>query len=487
MPRHTARPIRVICLVLLALGCPLAATSGAESVTYTTPGTYTFAVPPNVSQLHVVAVGGRGGGATGGFGAVVSGDLRTSLGVSGITFQVVVPGNGTIGAGGDGGGGGTPLGSLAGGGGGSAAIARCFAGSTTCLSRQIVAAGGGGAGADSFPGAAGAGGNAGATGASGETVDGIAGGGGGQAGTDVDAGAGGAGGLAPDAGCDAGEPGAGALFVTGAAGGSSADPLGFGDGGGGGAGMRGGGGGGAGGYCADVDEGLGGGGGGGGSSLVPAGGTLGVDTTGVPSVTISWTPNPPVVPGAPVVTVDVPADGATYGQREVIAASYACARGTARTSVVSCHGPVENGRPIETGQTGSHEFKVVATTRAGESAEKIVHYTVEDRTAPAMRGLRVAPRVIELDAARAFARVSFRLSERARVLIRVKPARSRPAQAARVRARVLIGRVGRNGFRLRPRLGGRTLRLGAYHLILVAIDAAGNRSRPMRRRFTVVE
>ena len=233
-----------------------------------------FAVPEGVGSVQVVAVGAAGGtsvfgGAAGGRGAVVDGDLT---GTSGQTLYVEVGGapgssgcaTGQVCQGGFNGGGSTPY---FGAGGGGASDVRTVSSSDagTLASRLLVAAGGGGAGDNSgrcSPG--GAGGDAGASGSNGPSC-GLTGGTGGEAGTPP----GGAGGVPGG--------GPGGLGVGGSAG----------TGGGGGGGLYGGGGGGnsnAGGGNFGAA-----GGGGGGASLVPTAGSVAVNTTNLPpGVTISY-------------------------------------------------------------------------------------------------------------------------------------------------------------------------------------------------------
>lgn len=135
-------------LALLCGLCALAwapASAGAVTQTFSYTGAQqTLMVPAGVSSVHVVAVGGRGGTVTGGFGAVVSGDLPVTPGE--ILF-VEVGGNGLNGgvssAGGfNGGGDGGPHG---GGSGGGASDLRTGSASQggSLSSRLIVAAGGG--------------------------------------------------------------------------------------------------------------------------------------------------------------------------------------------------------------------------------------------------------------------------------------------------------------------------------------------------------
>lgn len=49
-----------------------------------------------------------------------------------------------------------------------------------------------------------------------------------------------------------------------------------------------------------------------------------------------------------------------------------------------------------------------------------------------------------------------------------------------------IAKPGLNSFRFTGRLRGRKLRPGRYRLVMVATDAAGNRSKPKRAPFRVV-
>ncbi len=257
-----------------------------------------FAVPAGVSSVSVTAVGGQGGaggtegagaGGSGGSGAIVSGTIPvTAAGV----LYVEVGGNGA--AGGFNGGGGGAGGHPSGGGGGASDVRTGSCGSPcnppdpSSLASRLLVAGGGGGGGSADAVIAGSGGSAGsiaavAAGTNGandpSSSDGGAGGGGGStsggiggsAGTPIDGDP-----AAAGAGGSAGQGGSGQFPCC-----ATQDP-----GGGGGGGYFGGGGGGSGAF----DDGLigGGGGGGAGSDSVPAGGSVSTDTTGVPSVTISY-------------------------------------------------------------------------------------------------------------------------------------------------------------------------------------------------------
>jgi uncharacterized repeat protein (TIGR01451 family) len=296
--------------------CPQVATT--VTCTYLS-GDNTFNVPAGVTTVHVVAIGGKGSSGWGstakfGRGAIVQGDIVVTPGAA---LHAIVGGNGQGRSGGaNGGGNGGRAASMgeracgggAGGGGGASDVRT----DESLDSRIVVAGGGGGAGCWSgatpvFLPNAGAGGDAGADGYSRPTSYAEQGEGG-QAGCGIsvtsDCGFGGRGSLVASAGQDgtAGTPTAG-----GDGGGSQCSA-----GGGGGAGYRGGG---AGGSATDLTyvdsstscpvssltDAFDGGGGGGGSSLVPVGGTVGIDTTGQPKIVISF--SAPALPTGPHATL----------------------------------------------------------------------------------------------------------------------------------------------------------------------------------------
>ncbi len=98
--------------------------------------------------------------------------------------------------------------------------------------------------------------------------------------------------------------------------------------------------------------------------------------------------------------------------------------------------------------------------------------------APRLAKLKVRPARFEVGPGpRKGARVTFRLSERARLRIAVKP---RGGAFARV------GRAGPNRFRFAGRVRGRALAPGPYRLRVVAIGATGKRSQPRFARFAIV-
>lgn len=293
----------------------------AMTVSFTTPGSYSFTVPVHVTSLEVDAVGGSGGDYEVGEGYPCVVTLISHGGAAGVadatvavspaeTLTIVVAGNGepdpVSGAGcnngggsqgGYGGGGSGGHNDDSGGGGGASAVLS----SGTPL---IVAGGGGGAGGTyntNTPG--GAGGSAGSPGADGTTSQcppggpnpNEAGGGGGAA---SDQSGGSAGSVLPPNVINYVSPTAGS-FGQGGTGGTTGGLAG--DGGGGGGGYYGGGGGG---YGEDYDASYidsngvpveclysgSGGGGGGGSSYAPDGTTGSAALGTPPSVTLTYTP-----------------------------------------------------------------------------------------------------------------------------------------------------------------------------------------------------
>jgi hypothetical protein len=277
-----------VAVVVIGIGPRAPAEAGSHctgtttiTCTYLSTGAeQTFVVPAGVTSIHVVAIGGKGADAArnyqfgrGGYGAEVSGDLAVTPGA---TVYVEVGGNG----GGFNGGGASDVDGRGGGGGGGSDVRTATnTDPGTLASRLLVAGGGGGGGAgdgsyDNW-GRGGDGGDAGQTG-------GDAGGGGGGGGT---AAAGGQGGGGWGFGGFGGETGS---LGSGGDGGS-----GFRYGGGGGGGYYGGGGGG--GTVYQIESGAGGGGGGSSYThpLLVTNRSVSIDTTGTPSVTISYTAPPP--------------------------------------------------------------------------------------------------------------------------------------------------------------------------------------------------
>jgi hypothetical protein len=183
------QPAGLACLVSNGAGSPVSADVSdvgidcvPDTVTFTTPGSYTWTVPDGLSSVSIVATGAGGGGgglsgaspgSVGGAGAVVTSTLSVTAGE---VLDLVVGGGGQAGSNG--------IGGACGPGGGGGGSSNVDAGS----SDQIIAGGGGGAGPGVCGGSAG-GSAGGAGGAGGNGANGAGGGGGGGSG-----GTGGAGG-----------------------------------------------------------------------------------------------------------------------------------------------------------------------------------------------------------------------------------------------------------------------------------------------------
>lgn len=285
----------------IAMAALAAGEAQADVATFTHTGAeQSFTVPAGVTEVGIVAVGGKGGGPNGGFGAVASAAAPVQPGQK---LYVEVGGNGAVA--------GTTLGPAAfngggeggntggGGGGGASDVRTVRAGppspSASLFSRIVTAGGGGGGGGLS----GGAGGNAGQPGQAGTqtagTCDALAEGG--SAGNTMDLNT--PGGAGPSAMGILGQGGWPGIVANGGRGGATAvgpstQAAGGGGGGGGGAWAGGGGGSGLNAVFPDTDFVIGSctaGGGGGGASQFAATTShrwLAIDTTGVPSVSIFY-------------------------------------------------------------------------------------------------------------------------------------------------------------------------------------------------------
>ncbi len=142
-------------------------------------------------------------------------------------------------------------------------------------------------------------------------------------------------------------------------------------GGGGGGGVFGGGGGGDAGGAA-----LGAGGGGGGGSGFGTGTSntvIGSDTTGTPSVTLTYS-----VAAVPTASISTPVDGATYALGQAVSSSFSCAEGAGGTGISACtdQGRQASGAAIDTSTTGQHTYTVTAISKDGLTGKASVTYTV---------------------------------------------------------------------------------------------------------------
>jgi hypothetical protein len=87
---------------------------------------------------------------------------------------------------------------------------------------------------------------------------------------------------------------------------------------------------------------------------------------------------------APSISIATPANGATYGLGEQVAADYSCDDEPGGSGVATCAGTVADGAAVDTASVGEKAFSVEATDAAGNSASTSVTYTVVDNQAPAI-------------------------------------------------------------------------------------------------------
>jgi Tol biopolymer transport system component len=98
------------------------------------------------------------------------------------------------------------------------------------------------------------------------------------------------------------------------------------------------------------------------------------------SVTYTILPPPDRTP--PTITIDSPADGATYALGEDVTAHYSCADEPGGSGLGVCNGPVPDTAPLDTSHIGTFRFTVSAVDQAGNRATATSTYQVVDRTPP---------------------------------------------------------------------------------------------------------
>jgi len=78
----------------------------------------------------------------------------------------------------------------------------------------------------------------------------------------------------------------------------------------------------------------------------------------------------------PSIAIASPVDGGVYSLGDRVLASYACDDQPGGSGVASCSGPVANGAPIDTSSFGQHTFEVRTSDHAGNTATRVVTYSV---------------------------------------------------------------------------------------------------------------
>jgi hypothetical protein len=147
-------------------------------------------------------------------------------------------------------------------------------------------------------------------------------------------------------------------------------------------------------------------------------------------------------------------------------------------------------------KAGPGVFDVTVTGRLanGQARTGVAKLTVRDRQKPVLSQAKVRPkrfRAATKAKPRRGAKVSFALSEAARVRVAVQRCVKRNRRGRCVRFRALrgstaqAGKVGANSFRFKGRWRGKALSAGAYRLVLTPTDPAANVGRAIRVAFAV--
>jgi hypothetical protein len=84
----------------------------------------------------------------------------------------------------------------------------------------------------------------------------------------------------------------------------------------------------------------------------------------------------------PAVALARPANGAVYGDGELVSADFACS--PTDHTIASCTGTVADGQALDTAVPGSYPFTVTATDAAGYQSTRTVTYTVVDDDDPSV-------------------------------------------------------------------------------------------------------
>ncbi len=229
------------------------------------------------------------------------------------------------------------------------------------------------------------------------------------------------------------------------------------------------------------------------------------------------------VPSA--ISIASPANGATYPQNSVIAASFSCTAADGAT-ITACTAPTADGAPIDTSTLGQHSFTATASDSDGISATQTSTYAIAApgaQTQPGPGPLRLAITAVRQSASRwrlgsklpqiarrlppVGATFSFVLSQLARATLsftRESPGRTvrgrcaaqttrnnrRPRCTRTIAAGALTlnGHGGLNRVRFDGRLAhGKTLRPGRYRMTITATTPPGQRTHSRPLQFTVAK
>jgi probable HAF family extracellular repeat protein len=119
------------------------------------------------------------------------------------------------------------------------------------------------------------------------------------------------------------------------------------------------------------------------SNLIGGSGLWRVDGVWEQHATVWQFANVPLVDSdPPTISLDGPADGATYALGASVHAHYSCS--DAMSGVATCYGSVANGDPLDTTTLGTHWISVISTDNANNSTSVTHAYTVVDVVPPSV-------------------------------------------------------------------------------------------------------
>jgi hypothetical protein len=178
---------------------------------------------------------------------------------------------------------------------------------------------------------------------------------------------------------------------------------------------------------------------------------------------------------APDITISTPAQDAVYSAGTTVPVQFACADADGAADVASCTGTAPAGSQLKTSKDGTHKFTVTSADLVGNTSTKTVTYRVTGNP-PVLSALKIKPG--KFKAGRG-ARVTFKLSKAATVTFKVsgKTSGSFSRKAKR----------GKNAFKFRGKVKGKTLPPGAYRMVASAKAPNLPRSKAVARAFRIVK